>query len=284
MQRSLVKILGAVDQRLVYGIVALVVPFYMLLSHQGYLAQYHLFRRHLGESPLRSFWHVYLNHFHFGQIIIDRFAVFGGKQFRFEDDGCGPWHQLEQQEPGFVQLSAHMGNYELVGYSMRSEKKTIHALVYLGETATVMENRRRVFSIHNIEMVPVMPDMSHIFALNAALAEGNIVSIPGDRVFGSTKTLTCQFMGKEAQFPLGPFSLAVARGCEVLAVFSMKKDWQTYSMSVCNLSEKVRTQHPELMAKKSSYLQALGDAYAAELERILRLYPTQWFNYYDFWS
>jgi predicted LPLAT superfamily acyltransferase len=24
--------------------------------------------------------------------------------------------------------------------------------------------------------------------------------------------------------------------------------------------------------------------FAAELERVLRLYPTQWFNFYDFWK
>jgi len=284
MQRSLVRILGAVDQRLVYAVMAFVVPFYMLFSRQGYLSQYHFFRQRFAESPLKAFWHVYLNHFRFGQIIIDRFAVFGGKQFRFEIEGFEAWQQLEKQEEGFVQLSSHTGNFELVGYSMRPEHKDIFALVFLGETQTVMQNRQRVFSINNIHMVPVMPDMSHIFELNNALADGHIVSVPGDRIFGSSKSVTCKFMGEEAKFPIGGLSLAVARGCQVMAVFSMKKDWQTYCLYIVNLTQQVRETHPDAMAKKSCHLQALADAYAASLERMVRMYPTQWFNYYEFWQ
>lgn len=283
MQRSLVRILGAVDQRLVYAVVALVVPFYMLFSRRGYLAQYHLFRQRFGENPLRSFWHVYVNHFRFGQIIIDRFAAFGGKKFKFEFEGYDLWCSLEQQEGGFVQLSSHTGNFELVGYSMKPQQKQIHALVFLGETQTVMQNRQRLFVGNNIYMVPVMPDMSHIFELNNALADGNIVSMPGDRIFGSSKSVTCEFLGEKAKFPVGGLSLAVTRGCQALAVFSMRQDWQTYKVYICNLTQRVKEQQPESMERKNTYLQALGEQYAKELERIVRMYPTQWFNYYEFW-
>jgi len=284
MQRSLVKILGAVDQRLVYAIVALVVPFYMLFAHQGYLAQYHFFRQRFGESSLKAFWHVYVNHLRFGQVIIDRFAVFGGKKFKFEIEGFQAWQDLERQDAGFVQLSSHTGNYELVGYSMAPERKEMYALVFLGETQTVMQNRQRVFSMNNIHMVPVMPDMSHIFELNTALSDGHIVSVPGDRIFGSAKSVNCRFMGQEARFPVGGLSLAVARGCEALAVFSMKEDWQTYRIYIADLTRRVKELQPEAMSKKSTYLQALADNYADELEKIVRRYPTQWFNYYEFWD
>lgn len=284
MQRTLVRLLGTVDQRLVYAIVAVVVPFYMLFAHRGYLAQYHFFRQRFGESPLKAFWHVYVNHYRFGQIIIDRFAVFGGKRFRLVMDNYEAWSQLEQQEEGFVQLSSHTGNYELAGYSMKSERKDIFALVYLGETQTVMQNRQRVFTGNNIHMVPVMEDMQHIFELNTALADGHIASVPGDRVFGSSKSVNCRFFGEEARFPVGGLSLAVARGCEALAVFSMKEDWQTYRISIVSLTGQVREQQPEAMTRKATYLQALADAYASALEKVVRQYPTQWFNYFEFWN
>lgn len=284
MQRSLVKILGAVDQRVVYAFVALVVPFYMLFSRQGYLSQYHFFRKRFRQSPFNAFCHVYLNHFRFGQIIVDRFAVFGGKTFRFVTEGYDTWQNLEQQEEGFVQLSSHTGNYELIGYSMKPECKQIYALVFMGETQTVMQNRQRMFSVNGVHMVPVMPDMSHIFELNSALADGNIVSVPGDRIFGSAKSASCSFMGGMAKFPVGGLSLAVVRECPALAVFSMKEDWQTYRIYVCNLTDWVRENCPESMGKKSTYLQALANAYAVQLEKIVRKYPTQWFNYYEFWG
>ena len=54
MQRSLVSILGHTDQRIVYAFVALIVPFYMLFAHFGYIAQYRFFRQRFGESPLKQ--------------------------------------------------------------------------------------------------------------------------------------------------------------------------------------------------------------------------------------
>lgn len=284
MQRSLVWILGAVDQRIVYAIVALVVPFYMLFSHKGYLAQYHYFRQQWNESPLKAFGHVYLNNFHFGQIIVDRFAVYGGRRFKLQMEGYDEiWKRVEADGGGFMQVSAHVGNYELAGYSLKSETKKFHALVFLGETETVMKNRNKVFTPNNIVMVPVMPDMSHIFTLNNALADGHIVSMPGDRIFGSQKSLTCQLLGHEAKLPMGPFSLAVARDCPVLSVMVTKRDWQTYHIRIHDLRDGYRGIDAEQLKKKSVRQQALADEYARRLEETLRQYPTQWFNYYEFW-
>lgn len=285
MQRSLVRILGIVDPRLIYAVVALVVPFYMLFSHRGYLAQYHYFRQRHGETWLRAFIHVYVNHFRFGQIIVDRFAMYGGRRFKLVMDGYDEvWKRLEANAEGFIQMSSHIGNYELAGYSLRSETKRFHALVFEGETETVMKNRDKVFTPNNIVMVPVMPDMSHIFTLNTALADGHIVSMPGDRIFGSQKALTCRLLGAEARFPLGPFSLAVARDCAALSVFVMKKDWQTYHVMIHDLREGYTKLPPEQLNRKSARQQALADEFASQLEQVLRLYPTQWFNYYEFWQ
>lgn len=283
MQKSLVKILALIDPRIIYALVAFVVPFYMLFSHQGYLSQYHYFRDRFGEAWYRAFWHVYVNHFRFGQIIIDRFAVYGGRKFKFEMNGYDMWQEQEKKPEGFIQLSSHTGNYELAGYSLKAKYKRLHALVFLGETETVMKNRNKMFTPNNIEMVPVMPDMSHIFTLNNVLADGQMVSMPGDRIFGSQKAVTTQFLGADAKFPMGPFSLAVARDCKLLAVFVMKKDWQTYLIGIKDLCEQIDLSKPD-MAKKSVRIQALVDAYARELESMIKEYPTQWFNYYDFWQ
>lgn len=285
MQRSLIRILGVIDPRIIYVFVALVVPFYMLFSHRGYLAQYHFFRKRFGESRLKAFIHVYVNHYQFGQVIVDRFAVYGGRRFKFEMDGYDEvWKPLESQQNGILQMSSHIGNYELAGYSLRSEFKRFYALVFLGETETIMKNRTKVFAPNNIVMVPVMPDMTHIFTLNTALAEGHIVSMPADRIFGSYKSLNCRFFGADAKFPKGPFSLAVARDCAVLSVFVMKKDWQTYHIIIRNLCESLKRISPELHKNKIVRQQALADEFVRQLEKVLLLYPTQWFNYYEFWQ
>ena len=277
MQKSLVWLLGAIDQRVFYAILVIVVPFYMLFSHNGYIAQYHFFRERFNESCIKAFFHVYLNHFRFGQIIIDRFAVYGGRRFKLDFDGIELWQEYERQHDGFVQVSSHIGNYELAGYSLKAKNKKFNALVFLGETETVMKNRNKVFTPNNIRMISVMPDMSHIFELNNALSDGEIVSMPGDRLFGSQKSVRHSFLGKEAEFPAGPFSLAATRGCKMLAVFCMKKYWNTYFIKVKPLSMGETKNRREQIKNLSS-------AFVNELESIVREYPTQWFNYYDFWK
>lgn len=282
MQRTLIVLLAHVDQRIIYGVMACVVPFYMIFSPRGYRAQYRLFRERMGLSWWRAFGRVYLNHFRFGQIIVDRFAAYGGRKFRFEIENYDLWLQHAQREEGFIQLSAHMGNYELAGYSLCAEHKRIHALVFMGETATVVANRHRFFTPNNIEMVPMMPDMSHIFMLNNALSDGQIVSMAGDRIFGSQKSLTCDFLGARTQWPLGPFSLAVTRGCAVLAVFVMKKDWQTYQILIRPLTADSDVSGACGRRDRLKAAQRLAERFVSEVEQTLREYPTQWFNYYDF--
>ena len=45
--------------------------------------------------------------------------------------------------------------------------------------------------------------MGHLFEINAALANGEVVSMPSDRVFGSDKHLAIDFLGEKAKFPYG---------------------------------------------------------------------------------
>ena len=120
-----------------------------------------------------------------------------GKKFDLAVPRMDLFHALCASEEGFIQLSSHVGNYELVGYSLVSPRR-INALVYSGETATVMQNRALLFGETNVRMVPVSEDLSHIFMLNNALADGEIASLPGDRVFGSQKTVSCRFFGEPA--------------------------------------------------------------------------------------
>ena len=96
-------------------------------------------------------------------------------------------------------------------------------LVFAGETKQVMNGRHSMFAGKRIQMIPISEDMSHIFLINNALSEGNIVSIKEDREFGSPRSVKCNFMGGEASFPLGPFAMATQRGINMLAVFVMKK-------------------------------------------------------------
>ena len=150
-------------------------------------------------------------------------------------------------------------------------------MVFADEKETVMENRNKMFSNTNIRMIGIKPDMSHLFEIDSALVNGEIVSIPADRIFGSQKCIEKMFLGGYAKFPLGPFSVATMRSLDVLAVNVMKTSLKCYKIYVTPLKY-------DKQAKRSEQINMLSSAYVTELERMLNLYPTQWYNYFEFWS
>ncbi len=276
MIRSLVVLMKVIDRRIIYCFMAIVVPFYMIFHHDSYLATYRFFRQRFHYGRIKSFLKVYANHFRFGQVIIDRYAAYAGKKFRFELDGNERFMELVNGERGFVQLSSHAGNYEMVGYGLTSTAKKINGLFYGGESKVMMDFRRKILAMHNVNLIEVDESMSHIFNMNAAIDRGEIVSMTGDRLFGSSKAIKCMFLGKEASFPMGPFALAVQKEVPMLAVFSMRYKGR-YRVYVRDIEQDeslpIRARMTD-MAKK----------FASELENVVRMYPTQWFNYYDFWK
>ncbi|MDR3118548.1 MAG: acyltransferase [Mediterranea sp.] len=281
MQRMLITWLRLMDIRILYFMMGWVVPFYMLCNRKGYTSTYNFFRKRFAFSPLKSFRYVYLNHFRFGQIILDRFAFYAGKTFKFEIDGYERFKHLASREEGFLQLSSHIGNYELAGYSLVAKEKHFNVLVFSGETETIMRNRARVLSKNKMCMIPVKEDMSHVFLLNKALNNGEIVSMPGDRIFGSPKYVECLFFGEKAKFPIGPFAVAVQRKVQVLAVFVMKESVDKYKIFIREVN--IGSAEEGQLSQKEK-MEKLAKVFATELEKVVRMYPVQWFNYYDFWS
>lgn len=277
MQKALIVLFKVVPLEVIYAVMALVVPFYMLFNRKGYLAMYHFFRQRLGKGWLGAVGHVYLNHFRFGEVVLDRFATYAGVRFKLTIDGNEHFLRLNEGEKGFMMLSSHVGNYEQAGYVLKSDRKSFNALIYSGESATVMNGRKRQFVDSNIHMIPVQADMSHLFLLNSILDEGNIVSMPADRCFGSAKSVGCRFFGAEAQFPLGPFATAVQKEVPALAVMVMKEGTRRYRAFV-------RPVECDTTLPRRQQMTAMAQNFATTLEEIVRHYPHQWYNYFEFWG
>ena len=128
----------------------------------------------------------------------------------------------------------------------------------------------------NVNMIAIRQDMSHLFEIDEALRSGNIVSFPTDRSMGD-RVITRDFLGAPAEFPMGPFSVAAMRGLDVLAVNVMKTGRVSYTIYVTELEY-------DREAGRKEQIDQLSRAYVAELEKCVRQYPTQWYNFYDFWK
>jgi predicted LPLAT superfamily acyltransferase len=120
--------------------------------------------------------------------------------------------------------------------------------------------------------------MEHLFAIKNALDAGEIVSMPADRAYDGEKIQTCDFLGGKADFPTGSFALATHFNVPVLTVFAMKENMHRYHIYVHRLPDTADS------TDKQQRIQFLTQAYVADIENILKMYPEQWFNYYQFWK
>ncbi len=277
MHRTLVGILRRVDVRVMYVFVTVcVVPFCVLFDPNSRII-YRYFRLRRGLSRTQSWRKVFSNYRLFSQVVLDRFAMYAGKRFDVRVEGYEHFRGLELGTHGFVQLSSHIGNYEIAGYTLVSEHKRVNALVFAGEKETVMAGRERIFEATRNRVIPIMPDMSHVYAINSALENGEIVSIPGDRLLGSEKAVTVDFLGAPARFPAGPAAVAAMHGVEVITVNVMKTAARQYTIFV-------RPVEYDRTAARKIQIRQIVEGYVANLTADLSAYPEQWYNYFEFWE
>ncbi len=277
MQRALIWLLRRTDIRLMYAVMVLWLPFYMLFRPSTVRVQYRLFRERLGYSRMKSMRSVCRNFYNFGEVVIDRFAAHAGKRFEYVIEHKELFYDIADKEDGFIVLSSHLGNFEMAGYELTTPKKKMHVVLYAGDTEVVMENRERILASHNIALIPLQKDMSHVYAIGNALSNGEIVAMPADRRVGDGKTVSVPVLGKEAKLPMGPFALAVTREDKVLVVFVVKDNSRMYHIYVKALPIPME-------GKVRERINALANQYGTMLSEMIRRYPTQLYNYYDFWS
>ena len=157
-------------------------------------------------------------------------------------------------------------------------RKKINIVMFDAEHERIKEILEKNASTRDYKIIPVNEDsLTHVFRITEALDRREYVCFQGDRYLNKEKLLTTSFMGKEAKFPMGPFLLASKLKVPVVFYFAMREAQRTYRFHFFIAETVVRT-------KEKRAEQALLEQYTQTLEKIVRQYPEQWFNYYPFWT
>ncbi|MCQ2059899.1 MAG: hypothetical protein MJY71_08775 [Bacteroidaceae bacterium] len=278
-QTALIWIFKAVRPDFLYPLLYLIIPFYMLFAHKGYIVTYQYFKQIHGYGTFKAFISTYLNHVVFGKVVLDKFALLAGRKFPVEI--ANNYNPVDIDKAAII-AGAHVGNFELCGHCVNHCGKKIYSLVYGGESMVLQQKRTQAISNFGVELISVQPDMSHIFTLSNALSEGNFAAMACDRAFGSSKCFSMQFCGILAEFPMGPFALAAKTECNIYTINIIKGKRLGYKLYI----EQLDTASNEYSDKKSirSKAEYICSQYVRSLEKIVMQYPLQWFNYYQFWK
>lgn len=274
--RTLIKLLAVVDLRVIYVFMyVFVIPPTLLFSPGARIAFdfYHSRRR---NGIIKSVWLTYRNHCLFGETVIDKFAMFGGKQFKIVFCGKDVYDSLESKASSFLQLSAHIGCGEILGYSLKTKKKC-NILAYGGENESFMQYRQAKFNNSNMMMIPVGAGENHSDIIVKALENGEVICTFADRYINKMKIIESSLFGNAVNFSRGAFSLASTRGLDVVMVTAMKDKYNAYK-AFFTLIPYDKTQN------KKEQIKQLADGYSKEIERLVNMYPLQWYNYFDLWK
>lgn len=260
-----------------YFILRFVVLYFLIFSKKQFI--FGFYHKILNFSISSSFFKLCRNYYIFGQILLDKAALLAGcpNKFTFDFDGE---EYLRQMKNGGLLISAHIGNWEIAGQLLERLESRFNIVMFDAEHERIKNYLDDVLVKKKLNVIVIKDDLSHIIEIQKALTNGELVCLHGDRFVPGSKTMKFNFLGKEANFPTGPFFIASRFDVPVSFVFAMKESESHYHFyatplrSFYNPNRKSRDEHVAAIAKE----------YIGELESKVRLYPEQWFNYYDFWG
>ena len=272
----ILKRLGVLPAYFVLRFVAL---YYLLFSYKSSKALWKYFHRIQSYGVLRSLWSMYQNYYLFGQTIIDKVVVMSGmpNPFTYEFGGEQNLVQMAEGGQGGLLISAHIGNYEIAGHFLKRLQTPVNLVMYDGEQEQIKAYLEKVAGKRNMKLILIKNDISHIYEINEALKNNELVCMHADRFIEGNKTVTRSLLGHPAPFPLGPFVLATTFKVPVSFVFAFKENSKHYHL----YSSPLKTYDT---GNKSEQANAMLSDYVNAMHEKINQYPLQWYNYYDFWQ
>ena len=276
MQRALVWMIRHLGLPFVYQLMHPWLIWYVFARPESRRGAYH-YHRLRGRSRLAAAFDVYRSFYHFGQEILDRFAVYGGHPFDVTLENRERYYDKMKQPEGVVLLFSHIGNSEMAAYSITTPDKKMHILAFGGESPVVMEQRARVLEKNNIGMITVQPnDMTHIFEMHEVIKRGEVLTMAGDRRWGE-KTVDCMVLGAKAPLPAGVFQLCVTLRCPIILTFVFKEPHNRYHIYTEEL-------HVNTSLPRAQQTADLAQQFADRMTDMALAHPYEWFNFFDFWN
>lgn len=266
-----------------YFFIYLVAPYFIFFSRKAYKSIYQYFRTIHHYGPLRSFWSTYLNFVMLGKTLIDKIAILSGMRakYSFDFDGEHYLRQMATEGTGGILINAHIGNWDIAGQLLERLDTTIHVLMFDAERQQISQYLNEVMTEKRINIITIKEDLSHLNEIRDALSRREIIAMNGDRFIEGNKVYTVNFLGREARFPAGPFSMAAKFGVPVTYAFAMKET-RTHYHFFATPPRQVGALRS--IAQREDRLRTMVQEYADELGAKLKKYPLQWFNYYPFWN
>ena len=246
---------------------------------------HHLHRAEPGLFPREPDWREGLRHVAcFAETMLDKLLAMAGRYpaEAVREHDFSLVDAMLAQDRGGVFITAHMGCLELcrmIGKAKHGLKLTV--LVHTRHAQAFNRILKRLdpnSAVNLLEVTDFGPAMA--MQLKERVDAGGWVAIAGDRVpIHSAQTVTVDFLGAPAPFPVGAYVLAGVLHCPLVLLTCLHQG-AGYEIRFELLADRVNLPRAHRAAALAQYAQR----YAHILQRRLRDSPYDWFNFYAFWD
>ena len=242
---------------------------------------WHRLRPSLGRwgQTLMAWRHFYS----FARQLADRFLIGAAPgALRHTSLGFNTLQTGTRHPQGCVILSAHVGNWELSGRFIDAYRLgPMHLVMLQAENPEVADQVRAALDAKGLSLIDLKDPFAASLGIAAALRAGETCCMLGDRTVGQASgTVLVPFLGGMARFPTGPFIAAATTGAVVVPSFCVKVGWNHYVTLAYGPWPITLGSRRE----RQAHLVNLVARWALCVEKIVRRFPLQWHNFYDFWE
>jgi len=228
-------------------------------------------------------WGELFRHYHaFASTILDRVYFLRGQfdLFDIRFHGLDVLDRELAKGRGCVLLGAHLGSFEAVR-AMGILGRQLDIRILMDErNAPLIRGLTQTLNPMMADTVIQAGGIQALLQVKECLDRGGIVGAMGDRVTPQDHAVACMFFGHEARFPTGAIRLAHVVQAPVVLFFGLYRGGNRYDVRLESFDDEALQSHDRRGADVTRDVQR----YAGRLEKVCRLAPDNWFNFYDVWD
>ena len=233
-------------------------------------------RRALDREPKAR--EIYANFYKFSLSLCEKIAVWNGKialdQIRVQSG----MKELLSDGTGKILITSHFGNTEIArSLSASTAGIKINVLIFRKHSENFMKCIEKMGGGVKILYVGEL-GIGEMLQIKELLQNGEHIAVMGDRMpVGSDKFQSEDFLGRSANFPIGGYLLAKILDAPLFSLWCYEgRSGHELRLQPLPAPLKSRDKARSVAAPLKSYVQQL-ELYAKE-------FPSQWYNFFDFWA
>ena len=174
---------------------------------------------------------------------------------------------------GGILLLSHVGSWASAAHCLENELPHMNVVMKENTTKSIkkFEQTKQRKNESNVTIIDLSQGAiaSNIQIANA-LMNNEVVAMMADRYVDEKQKIKVHFLGKEAYINKAPFEIAKRIKKPLTTIFVMNYSAKKYEL--------------KLQIVEAGTVEEMAQSYINILENIVKLYPNQWYNMYDFFK